>query len=172
MSIKNIITKMLSGAEINALERAELEAYEPDKLTAELESLRLKVSEAEKAELNEKERLELDIAALSKERDELKISRDRLLRQQSVRELAGRTNFSDPEYLDYLASKDGVDLNDADLCEKFIEKIRREKPHSFGASVKSGSGISATNGTSEKAPQADVNRIGKIISGLENISYI
>ena len=172
MQIKNIITKLLSGSEINALERAELEACDPDKLVSELAELRSKISESEREKLGEKERLELDIAEISRERDELKASHDRLLRLQSVRDLASRSRFTDPDYLDYLAAKENVDLNDKTSCEEFIEKIRISKPHSFEASVQSGSGTGTLSGMPENSGDTGVNRIGKIISGLENISFV
>ena len=169
MSVKNIIAKLLDNQPVNALERAELEQFDPDKLAGELESLRSRAAEAEREKLGEKERLELDIKNISAERDNLKKSHDRLLRNQLIRELAGKNRFPDADYLDYLAAKENVDLTDAQACAAFIEKMRQEKPDSFEVTLKSGSGSGILPSHPGTAPVSG-DRIGDIISKLENVS--
>lgn len=170
MSVKSIIAKLLDNQPLNVLERAELEQFDPDKITGELEELRSRAAEAEREKLGEKERLELDIKNISAERDQLKISHDRLLRNQQVRELAGKSRFTDADYLDYLAARENVDLADEQACADFIEKMRQEKPGSFEATLKSGSGSGAVSVSQSTAVTANHDRIGNIISKLENIS--
>ena len=165
MSVKNIILKLLDNQPVNVLERAELEQFDPEKLVSELDELRSRVAEAER----EKEQLELDIRSVTLERDQLRESRDRLLRSQMVRELAGKHRFSDPDYLDYLAAKESVDLNNPEACSDFIERMRLAKPESFETTLKSGSGSGISSAVKSAAP-ADGDRIGKIISELENVS--
>lgn len=169
MSVKNIILKLLDNQPVNVLERAELEQFDPEKLVSELDELRSRVAEAEREKLSEKEQLELDIRSVTLERDQLRESRDRLLRSQMVRELAGKHRFSDPDYLDYLAAKESVDLNDPEACSDFIERMRLAKPESFETTLKSGSGSGISSAVKSAAP-ADGDRIGKIISELENVS--
>lgn len=169
MSVKNIISKLLDNQQLSVLERAELEQFDPDKLADELEELRRRSVEAEREKLGEKERLELDIKNISEERDQLRKSHDRLLRSQRVRELADKNRFADADYLDYLAAKDNVDLANEQACADFIEKMREQKPGSFEATLKSGSGTGITP-AAPAAAEIGTDRIGKIISELENIS--
>ena len=88
MNIKNTIQKLLAGGQINALERAELESFNPDELNSQLDVMRSRVSELEREKLGEKERLELDISEVTRERDELKAARDQLLRSRRIQQLA------------------------------------------------------------------------------------
>ena len=170
MAIKQLISKLLDNRALTDAERAELEQFDPEKISGELETLRSKVEESEREKLGEKERLELDIRNISLERDRLKESHDKLLRQQMVRELAGKNRFSDADYLDYLATRENIDLNDEEACTKFIEKMRTEKPGSFESTLKSGSG-SGIASAMQGAAHHGSDRIGNIISKLENTSY-
>ena len=170
MAIKQLISKLLDNRALTDAERAELEQFDPEKISGELETLRSKVEESEREKLGEKERLELDIRNISLERDRLKESHDKLLRQQMVRELAGKNRFSDADYLDYLATRENIDLNDEEACTKFIEKMRTEKPGSFESTLKSGSG-SGIASAMQGAVHHGSDRIGNIISKLENTSY-
>lgn len=169
MSIRNIITKLLDNQQLTVLERAELEQFDPDKLSGELEELKARNAEVERAKLSEKEQLELDIRNISEERDQLKKSHERLLRNQMIRDLAGKNRFSDADYLDYLAEKENVDLGNEDACSAFIEKMRELKPEAFEATLKSGSGSGISSVLPSAAPMPG-DRIGKIISELENVS--
>ena len=45
MSIRNIITKLLDNQQLTVLERAELEQFDPDKLSGELEELKARNAE-------------------------------------------------------------------------------------------------------------------------------
>ena len=174
MAIKNLISKLLEHQELSAAERSELEAFDPDGLSGELENLRSKVIESEREKLGEKERLELDIKNLSLERDQLKEAHEKLLRRQTVSELAGKNRFSDADYLDYLISRENIDLNDEAACCKFIAKLRMEKPGAFESGLKSGSGSGIASAMQNAGEQfsGGRDRIGNIISQLENASPV
>jgi AraC-like DNA-binding protein len=173
MNIKNTIRKLLSGSEINALERAELESYDPDILSSQLDGMRTRVTEIEREKLGEKERLELDIAEITRERDELKADRNRLLRSRRIQELAESCRFNDPEYLDYLAGKADVDLYDDEAAQRFISELQVKRPESFISSLKSGSGSGvAPEEGAATGNTLNSDRIGKIISDLETAPHI
>ena len=72
-----IIKKLLAGEEINALERAELENFDADSLISEKDSV-------------------------IRERDQLKVEHQSIKRRQQLQEIAGRSNCSDPDFLDFL----------------------------------------------------------------------
>lgn len=171
MNIRNTIRKLLAGSEINALERAELESFDPETLTSQLDGMRSRVTELEREKLGEKERLELDISEITRERDELKADRDQLLRSRRVQELAENCRFNDPEYLDYLAQKSGIDLNDEEATGKFISELQEKRPESFSSALKSGSGSGAAPADVHQNNVTGTDRIGKIISDLETAPH-
>jgi hypothetical protein len=172
MNIKNTIRKLLSGSQINALERAELESYDPDVLNSQLDGMRTRVTELEREKLGEKEKLELDIAEITRERDELKAARNQLLRSRRIQELAENCRFNDPEYLDYLAGKAGIDLDDEESTAKFISELQEKRPESFVSSLKSGSGSGTVPADNSSGVTSNCDRIGKIISDLETAPHI
>lgn len=172
MNIRNTIQKLLSGSQINALERAELEAFDPDQLNIQLDTMRSRVTELEREKLGEKERLELDISEVTRERDELKAARDRLIRSNQIRELAVNSRFNDPEYLDFLALKADVDLNDTEASAKFIGELQEKHPESFASALKSGSGNASVSADGHRSLTGNFDKIGKIISNLETAPHI
>ncbi len=172
MNIKNTIQKLLSGNQINALERAELESFDPDALNTQLDSMRSRVTELEREKLGEKERLELDISEVTRERDELKAARDQLLRSRRIQQLASDSRFNDPEYLDFLAGKAAVDLNDDEAAAKFIGELQEKHPEAFSSPLQSGSGSGIIPADNYRSPAGNSDRIGKIISNLETAPHI
>ena len=87
MNYTPLIKKLLAGEELNALERAELDTFDADALISEKN-------------------------ALAQERDQLRTEHSALKRGQKLREVAKKYNCSDPDFLDFLAAKGGVDLED------------------------------------------------------------
>ena len=172
MNIKNTIQKLLAGGQINALERAELESFNPDELNSQLDVMRSRVSELEREKLGEKERLELDISEVTRERDELKAARDQLLRSRRIQQLASDSRFNDPEYLDFLAARADVDLNDDEAAAKFIGELQEKHPESFASPLRSGSGSGIAPNDDCGFPAGNPDRIGKIISNLETAPHI
>ena len=172
MNIRNTINKLLAGSEINALERAELESYDPEALNSQLDNMRSRVTELEREKLGEKERLELDISEITRERDELKADRDKLLRSKKVQELSESCRFNDPEYLDYLAGKAGIDLDDEEAAGAFINSLQSSHPEAFASKLKSGSGSGISPVSIHNLGAAGFDRIGKIISDLETAPQI
>ena len=172
MNIRNTISKLLSGSEINALERAELESYDPEALNLQLDNMRSRVTELEREKLGEKERLELDISEITRERDELKADKDKLLRAKKVQELSESCRFNDPEYLDYLAGKAGIDLYDEEATGAFIHSLQTSHPESFVSKLKSGSGSGISPASVHTPGTAGFDRIGKIISDLETAPQV
>ena len=65
MNIKGLIAKLLRREELNALERAELEQFDPD-------ALRSKLDELERSKLSREEALQQDLSAARAERDTLR----------------------------------------------------------------------------------------------------
>ena len=110
-----LIKKMLSGETLNALERAELENFDADALIQERDSISL-------------------------ERDQLKTEHAELKRGQLLQDIAKKFNCSDPEFLDFTAAKNDLDLNDAEAVAALMDNMQKNSPHCFYSTVRSGGG--------------------------------
>ena len=141
VNYNQLIQKMLSGETLNALERAELENFDADSLIREKEDV-------------------------SRERDQLKSEHLSLKRGQQLHDIARRFNCCDPDYLDFLASRSGLDLDDAGAVTAFVGEMQKNSPHCFYSSVKSGGGsVGAVAG--EGNPEVPgYDRIGRIAASL------
>ena len=160
MKLRELIVKALNGAELNALERAELEKFDPDALKARLD-------EAERARLSREEALQRDLDAANSERDALRKERDALVRRDRIATLAADSGCTDPDYLDFLARKSGVELEDEAAVKEFLARTERDNPHCFRSRLKPGTGAplpahAASGGASPAVP----DRIGAIVEAL------
>lgn len=163
MKIKSIVTKLLRNEELNALERAELECFDPDALQA-------KIDELERAQLSREEALQRDLAGAQSERDALRAERDALIRKGRIAELAASSGCTEPEYLDFLAARRKVELDDADAVREFIAEIERDNPHCFRSRLRAGSGdrfrAAEERETAGSGVPRPSDRIGAIVSAL------
>lgn len=122
-----------------------------DKLDADLAELREKVeelensgkTEAEKAKAaNDKEfsKLKKQVEDLTSERDKAKSDLAKSERSVKISTLAAKHSFSDPEYLDYLATAKEIDLSDEDASSSFMKELGKNRPELFKSSAKPGGG--------------------------------
>ena len=109
--LKEIIAKALRGETLNALERAELESFDPD-------ALRQKIDELERAKLTREEALQHDLDDVRAERDTLLSERDALRRRRRIEEIARDAGCDCAEFLDFLAAKANVDIDDAEAVAR------------------------------------------------------
>ena len=161
MNIKTILKKVLSGEELNALDKAELEQFDPGKdaaklaeLQAELTELKKKQEEAELAKLTETEKLtkraekaEADLAKATKALADAEAAHNatkaefgKLQRSNRIAKLAAESGCTDPDYLDFMASKGGIDLDKDESVKPFLEELKTKSPASFKATLKPGAG--------------------------------
>ena len=190
MKLSEIIKKALKGEELNALEKAELERFDPDALTqraadaeTQLKEAREKLDAAEQDKMTEAEKFkkraeqaeaklktsEEARRAAEADRDDAKRQHAALVRSNRIAELAAKHKCEDAEYLDFLAEKRGVDNDDAKAGE-FIEALKKEAPKYFAADVKPGAGAPPPQQPQEKPLPGD--RIGSIIESLNNAPEI
>ena len=141
VNYNQLIQKMLSGESLNALERAELENFDADSLIQEKENV-------------------------TRERDQLKSEHISLKRGQQLRDIARRFNCSDPDFLDFLASRNGLDLENSDAVAAFVADMQKSSPHCFYSSVKSGGGSVSTVSECGTPDIPEHDRIGRIAASL------
>ena len=156
--------------EVLAKHKAEKERA--DKLNAELAELRDKIeelensgkSEADKAKAaHEKElaKLKQQVADLTKQRDDARASFEKSERVAKIAALAGKHNFSDANYLDYLAASRSIDLNDEAAATSFMKELAKDSPHLFKSSAKPGGGTNPAGKESDDAQKRIVELLKK-----------
>lgn len=109
-------------------------------LVAEIQKLKEHLKEVESRQLPEAERFKRELAELTAERDAATGELRELKRRQSVAALAGQHHFNDPEYLDYLLDRHGIDPGDERATADFLRNFRRAQPRFFNVELKSGAG--------------------------------
>ena len=131
MNIKPLIAKLLRREELNALERAEVEQFDPD-------ALQTKLDELERAKLSREEALQQDLAAAESERDRLRAECGALIRRERIHAIAAEAGCTEPEYLDFLASRRAVALEDPEAVKSFVAEVERDNPHCFRSRLRRG----------------------------------
>lgn len=196
MNIKELIAKLLAGKELTADEKAFIEKYDPAsapkpdpkddpklaaKLTAaekERDEAKARLEEIEASKLTETEKLQkqLDKAvatlkAVETERDTVKTDLAAMARKARIHALAEKHGCEDAEYLDYLAGKSSVDINDDAKADTFVAELKKNQPKYFKAPVKPGPGQPPAGKDQEK--KADpTDRIGGVMDLLKNAPEI
>ena len=151
---ENRIPKSRLDAEIKKLHDEQEKAKN---LAAEIEGLKSKIeeletngmSEAEKAKAQaEKElkKLQADLANATKERDSAKANLAKMERTSKIQAIASKHNFSDSEYLDYLASSKQIDIDSETSVTEFMTNLGKDKPELFKSGAKSGGGTGGGGG--------------------------
>ena len=151
MNYTPLIRKLLAGEELDALERAELASFDADALIEEKDSL-------------------------SRERDQLKTEHQSLKRDQRLREVAKKYNCGDPDFLDFVAAKRNVDLEDEQAVGALMEEMRKNSPHCFFSRIRSGGGTASAPSPAPDRPEEppEQDRIGRIalrLAGLPERSF-
>ena len=167
-SARELIAVLLAGGRLNALESAELAAFDPDSLCAELEDAKRRLKEHEKAKMTGEEALRHDLAEVVAERDALRRDRDALRRRQRIAELAAQSGCEEPDYLDFLAGRAGIDLDDAGAVAGFLAETEKANPHCFRTSLRpgGGSGLPAAESDAGFSPVPPADRLGRLIVDL------
>ena len=160
MKIRELIDKLLRGGELNALERAELEKFDPGAMQAKLDEL-------ERSRLSREEALQQDLAAAESERDALRAECGALIRRERINSIAAASGCTEPEYLDFLASRRGVALDDPEAVKSFLAEVEEANPHCFRSRLRSGSGgVTAAEPAAPTARGTYPDRIDEIVSAL------
>lgn len=85
-------------------------------------------------------RLRNELANAINERDNARNQLAAAARKNQIDALAAKHRFCDPEYLDFLAKKENVNLECDSEVSSFIQKINSEKPRFFDIDLNSGAG--------------------------------
>ena len=123
-------------------------------LVAEIQKLKEHLKKVESRQLPEAERFKRELAELTAERDAATGELRELKRRQSVAALAGQHHFNDPEYLDYLLDRHGIDPGDERATADFLRTFRRAQPRFFNVELRSGSGSRPDVASNQVLPTA------------------
>lgn len=169
MNLKEALDALLSGRDIPPDAREKLAGFDPELLREELSTLRLQLEEQENAKLTAEELLKKQLNAALSEKEELQRRHEMLERSTQIRRLADESGCEDPDYLDYLARKQNVDLNDDHAAKEFLERTLQDRPYCFRASLHPGSGSGTPGETSSgNHGEAGNDRISRILVSLDS----
>ena len=101
---------------------------ETERLNAELDRLRTELA----ASRNERECAVKELALMN--------------RKSKVAKVAAEHNFTDPDYLDFLAAKRELALDDPEAIQLFMEELTQSAPKLFRVELVSGAGGGCDNG--------------------------
>ncbi len=143
MDLSIILQKAAGGEVLNDEERSFLREYRPG-------------GENEIGEL--KNQLQSTIS----ERDSVRAELESLRFRNSVSRLAGEHKFTDPEYLEYLCRKEGIDPESPESSKGFMDKLRDNSPRFFKVELSSGPDTSITAAGRENAPRSIAGMLAQV----------
>jgi len=127
-------------------------------LSAAVDELKNKVEGLESRDLSETEKLKKDfdkelnrlrgsLQTLSAERDSTRQELDSMKFRQNVAGVAGKYNFTDQPYLEYLTAQNGVELEDPDKVKEFMDALKETSPRLFKLELRPGGGSNPVPGS-------------------------
>ena len=172
MNLKEALDALLSGQEIPPDVRELLARFDPESLKEELSILRSQLEEQENAKLSTEELLKKQLSNALSEKEELRKQHETLQRTTLIRQLAAEYGCEDPDYLDFLARKQEVDLQNREEADEFLRETALNRPYCFRAPVQPGSGSGSHPGrysaAEENAGYPGNDRISRIVSSLNS----
>lgn len=145
MDLKKLIGKLLESDSLNPLERAELEGFDCESLSPE-----------------NLDRLRREHAAIKEELTGLR-------RRAALEKLCAELHCTDPDYLEYRARREQVDMNDPEAVRRFAAGLEKTSPGCFQAHIVPGSsaGTPADDpGTSGGEGNFPGDRIGELAASI------
>lgn len=170
------IPKARLDAEIAKRKEADAKVAE---LTTKMEELTSKVEELETAGMSEADKAKKEaekaaaktaaqLAQLTKERDEAVAKAAEMEFTGKVRDLAGKHNFTDAEYLGYKLRAGAVKLEDESAVAAFMKGLEKTAPGMFKSTAKPGAGTTA-DGTQSVQVSAAKKRLDEL-NGKKELS--
>ena len=144
--------------------KTKAEKQRADELAEQLAELQEKYDDLENAGKSEAEKLaaandktlkalQKQVETLTKERDAANASLAKSERTAVISKIASTHNFSDSDYLDFLANSKELDLKDESAVASFMKELGSSRPELFKSSAKPGGGTSG-NGKNNTAGNA------------------
>lgn len=144
MTIKELIARSMQGDTLSPAETAELAAFDPDALAAELNSARTQLELLENEKLSHAEKLQKELDSLRSQHSTLENEHRELKRRCRIEKLTGELGCTDADYFDFLARKAELDLDDSVAVKEFSSKLAKTSPGCFRARINPGSTTPAT----------------------------
>ncbi|MBQ9088872.1 MAG: hypothetical protein IJY46_08875 [Lentisphaeria bacterium] len=139
MTIKELISRSLNGEQLTPAEKAELAAFDPETLTAELNHTKSQLELLENEKLSHSEKLQKELDSLRSAHSTLETEHQELKRRCRIEKLTGEIGCSDADYFDFLARRANLDLDDSAAVREFSAKLSETSPGCFRARITPGS---------------------------------
>jgi cell division protein FtsL len=144
-------------------ERADALDTKVTELTSKVDELEAKgmtdVEKANAANAKELKSLRTQVDALTKERDDAKANLAKSERTAQITAIASKHNFSNPNYLDYLADSKGIDTGDESAVASFMKELGTSNPELFTSTAKPGGGTGGGGGNDTSVHEARLKEL-------------
>ena len=166
---KAVVSSTLSDSEKEALYQ-----IDPDALRQSVSALQKQLDDAENAQLSETEKLQKELTKVRDERETLDRNYRALFRQHRIAAIARKFGCAEPDYLDFLAARSSVDLEDDAAVAAMVGQLQKSHPFAFVSQLKSGGGAGSPE-TLEKQenslPRDPESRIGILMQTIGKVPF-
>ena len=174
MNLTPLWKKCVAESAFDAKVKETLAGFDPDALREQLAEAQKKLDDAENAQLSETEKLQKELAQLRAEREDIDAKFRTLARRGRIERIARDHGCDDPEYLDFLAGKRSVDLDDDNAVSAMMEELKKTHPFAFFSHLQSGGGsgsAEALDPGEERAGSDPVSRIGVLMQSIGKVPF-
>ena len=103
---------------------------------------------------------------LQSEFDKLSAAHNQLRRQLVIGEISREHKCLDANYLEYLAGREALDLDDSGAVEKFIAQVKQLSPRLFETQLQQGTGMQDFNFNAPENNGFPPDRVGQLMCEL------
>ncbi|MCQ2377602.1 MAG: hypothetical protein MJ016_00115 [Victivallaceae bacterium] len=175
MNVSALWKKFIAESPLDENERQAWLQRDPDAMSREIAELRRKLDAAENAQLSETEKMQKALDGALAEREEIEKKYRALERRNKIDRIARDAGCADADYLDFLAGKRAVDLDDEAAVAAMIGDLTKSHPSAFFSRLQSGGG----SGCAETLERDDgecafpdpVSRIGALMQTIGKVPF-
>ncbi|GEM_PF-1166056 len=174
MDLTSLWKKAVGSSTLSDAEKETLYGIDPGALQASVAALQKQLDAAENAQLSETEKLQKELTRLRDERETLDRNFRALSRRNRVGEIARQFGCDEPDYLDFLAGRSDVDLEDENAVSTMVEGLKKSHPAVFSSQLKSGGGAGVTEALERREnhlPHDAESRLGVLMQTIGKVPF-
>ncbi len=142
-----------------------------DELTSKVDELENKgLSEVEKTKKESEKiitQLKNQVNTLSKEKEDAATALKTIERKGQIKDLAAKFNFTNSDYLDFLATSKNINLSDENATTGFFRELEKSSPELFRSTAKAGGGTLGSAGQGAQGVASAELRIKELLTKPE-----
>ncbi len=171
MSIDLVLGKIFAGENLDEADWETLKSGDPDAWQSGISAWQSRRSAGKNPEA---ESLHRQLQQALSERDDWQKKFATLRRDHRIAEIARTSGCEEVEYLDFLARKSEIDLDDPAAVETFLAQLRESHPGCFASQLKSGGGSGLADPAGTLPPEsgdAPRHQLDYLIQSLGRVPF-